>query len=112
MHLSNRKSDFRGCDRIADSPAGHRICLRQTVYRYRPIAHSINRGKPNVLLSVEQDVLIDLVGYRYYIPFLAQIRDNLELVTIEHLPGGIVWGVDYYCLGIVVKCCSKLVGIK
>src|SRR5437773_326202 len=62
--------------------------------------------------AVIDDMLVDLIGNRYHIPFLTETRYKLELIFRKNLAGRIVRIADDNGFGIFVKRSQKLFSIK
>ena len=61
---------------------------------------------------IEDQVLVHLVGHRDHVVLDAQTGDDVELLSAEHLAGGVVWRVEQQHPGAGAEGGSQLVGIE
>jgi hypothetical protein len=80
----------------ADAPAGDGVGLRHRVDRDRPLAHPGQRRQRDVL-SLEDEVLVDVVGEGDQVVLQAELRDEGQLLAREHLAGRVVRAVHRRC---------------
>ena len=78
----------------ADLPAGQGMRLAQRRGGHRALGHPGQRGQGHVRAVVDQ-VLVHLVGHRDQVVAAADRGQQLQLVALEHPPGGVVRRVQH-----------------
>ena len=95
----------------ADLPAGEREDLAGRRDRQRPFGHP-RQGRERDVLTVEHEVLVDLVGDGDHVVLAAQLGDQRQLLAGEDLAGGVVRRVEQQDLRVRGERGPKLVGVE
>ena len=95
VHGPNGRRQARRREHPADPPAGGVGGLGDRVDDDGPLAHAGPRGDRPVARAVEDDVLVDLVRDHDEVLRARHRGDRLQIVGCEHLPGGVVRGVEH-----------------
>ena len=95
--------DGRRRHRPADTPSRDAVTLGETVDGDGAVAHPVEPGDRNVFCILVQDVLVNFVGDRQHVELNAQIANQFQFLTAEHLAGRIVRRVQDDCLGVMLE---------
>ena len=79
MHLANGVGDGRRCNNGSDAPAGYAERLGRAADGDRPVVHVGKRRNRDVLTVVE-DVLVDLIRHGVRVVLVTQLGDALQLL--------------------------------
>src|SRR5579875_1751509 len=78
---------------IANTPSSHAEGLRQTGNRNRMSGHSRQRGRREMLGSIEEKILINLVREQEEIVLKHKFSDLLKFALSEDLSARVRWGI-------------------
>ena len=95
------------------SPAGHREALRVTAGDHSAAGHALATGDAVVVLSIEEDVLVDLVRVDAQVgpaPRPDQSRNRLQILLGDDTSGGVRRGAEDDQLGSVREPIAKVFG--
>ena len=94
---------MRSSNGIADAPAGDTVGLGHAIDGDGAFAHAWDCGDRNMLGTIVDNVLVDLIGNGQCIPLLAEARDLPQLRARENFARRVVRGIDDNRFRMVVK---------
>ena len=98
--------------RPADLPAGDAVALAGARQGQRPLEHARQRGERHVLVVVEGEVLVHLVGDHDEVVLDRHVGDRLQLLAGEHGAGRVVGRVEQHEPGTRADGRPELVGVE
>ena len=112
VHLADAGGQCRGRQNEADAPAGHAEGFGNAVDGDRPLGHARQGPQRNIFGAVVKDMLIDLVGDRQHVVFLAQLGNQFEILPGKDPAGGVVGRIDHDRPGFFVESRRQFLGTE